>query len=258
MPRTAFAALGTCVPDRVVTNEDLSRLMDTSDAWIRERTGIEERRWVREGTGNSDLALAATKQALDRAGWKASDIEAIIYASLSPDFMFPGDGCHLNAKLGIPGVPALDIRNQCSGFVYGLSVADAWIRTGTYRRVLLVGSETHSTGLDVTTRGRDVSVIFGDGAAAALLEATDDPGRGVLAVELHADGRFATDLWTDQPGSIHSPRNTHAMIDDGSGYPKMEGQKVFKHAIVRMPEAVRSVLGKTGLTTGEIKVFIPH
>jgi 3-oxoacyl-[acyl-carrier-protein] synthase-3 len=172
--------------------------------------------------------------------------------------MFPGDGCFLNAKLGIPGVPALDVRNQCSGFLYGLSVADAWIRTGTYKRILLVGSETHSTGLDVTTRGRDVSVIFGDGAAAALLEASDDPGRGVLAVELHADGRHATDLWTDQPGSIYSPRNNHAMIDDGSGYPKMEGQKVFKHAIVRMPEVVRSVLGKTGLTTEDIKVLVPH
>src|SRR5512135_1749247 len=167
MPRTAFAALGMFVPDRVVTNQELTRVMETSDAWIQERTGIQERRWVREGTENSDLALAATRQALDRAGWKATDIEAIVYASLSPDHMFPGDGCYLNAKLGLPGVPAIDIRNQCSGFVYGLSVADAWIRTGTYRRILLVGSEVHSTGIDVTTRGRDVAVIFGDAAGAA-------------------------------------------------------------------------------------------
>jgi 3-oxoacyl-[acyl-carrier-protein] synthase-3 len=213
---------------------------------------------VGEGTDNSDLALGATRQALDRAGWKATDIEAIIYASLSPDHMFPGDGCFLNAKLGIPGVPALDVRNQCSGFLYGLSVADAWIRTGTYKRILLVGSETHSTGLDVSTRGRDVSVIFGDGAAAALIEATDDPNRGVLGIELHADGRFATDLWTDQPGSIYSPRNNHAMIDDGSGYPKMEGQKVFKHAIVKMPEVVRQLLARNALAPADIKLLVAH
>src|SRR5512147_3240188 len=202
MPRAAIAALGTFVPDRVVTNADLTKLMETSDEWIVQRTGIRERRWVREGTGNSDLALEATKRALDRAGWKATDIEAIVYATLSTDHMFPGDGCFLNAKLGIPGVPALDVRNQCSGFLYGLSVADAWIRAGVYKRVLLVGSETHSTGLDVSTRGRDVSVIFGDGAAATLIEATDDPDRGVLAVELHADGRYAKELWTDAPGSV--------------------------------------------------------
>jgi 3-oxoacyl-[acyl-carrier-protein] synthase-3 len=258
MPRTAIAAIGTCVPDRVVTNQELTRLMDTSDAWIRERTGIEERRWVGEETGNSDLALAATRQALDRAGWKATDIEVIVYASLSPDHMFPGDGCFLNAKLGIPGVPALDIRNQCSGFIYGLSVADAWIRAGVYKRILLVGSEVHSTGLDVTTRGRDVSVIFGDGAGAALLEATDDPGRGVLACELHADGRYARELWTDAPGSRYHPRVQPRMLEDGSIFPHMEGQKVFKHAITRMPEVVRSVLGKNGLAPADLKVLIPH
>jgi 3-oxoacyl-[acyl-carrier-protein] synthase-3 len=258
MPRTAIAAIGTCVPDRVVTNQELTRLMDTSDAWIRERTGIEERRWVGEEAGNSDLALAATRQALDRAGWKAGDIEAIIYATLSPDHMFPGDGCFLNAKLGIPGVPALDIRNQCSGFIYGLSVADAWIRAGVYKRILLVGSEVHSTGLDVTTRGRDVSVIFGDGAGAALLEATDDPDRGVLSCELHADGRFTKELWTDAPGSRYHPRVQPRMLEDGSIFPHMEGQKVFKHAITRMPEVVRSVLDKCGLKPTDLKLFIPH
>jgi 3-oxoacyl-[acyl-carrier-protein] synthase-3 len=258
MPRTAIAALGTCVPDRVVTNDELSRRMDTSDAWIRERTGIEERRWVGEGTDNSDLALAATRQALDRAGWQASDIEAIVYASLSPDHMFPGDGCYLNAKLGLPGVPAIDIRNQCSGFVYGLSVADAWIRTGTYRRILLVGSEVHSTGLDVTTRGRDVSVIFGDGAGAALLEATDDPGRGVLSCHLHADGRFTKELSTDGPGSKSHPRVQARMLEDGSIFPHMEGQKVFKHAITKMPEVVREALDRNGLKTTDLKLLVPH
>ena len=258
MPRAAFAAIGTCVPDRVVTNEELTRYMETTDEWIQQRTGIKERRWVRPGQEGSDLALEATKRALDHAGWKAADLEAIIYATLSPDHMFPGDGCFLNAKLGVPGVPALDIRNQCSGFIYGLSVADAWIRAGQYRRILLVGAEIHSTGLDVSTRGRDVTVIFGDGAAATLLEATDDPGRGVLSTHLHADGRFARELWTDKPGSMYHPRMSKDLMEGTDIYAKMEGQKVFKNAIVKMPEVVKEALKKNGLSPGDIKVLVPH
>jgi 3-oxoacyl-[acyl-carrier-protein] synthase-3 len=258
MPRTAFVTIGTYVPDRVVTNQELTRYMDTTDEWIVQRTGIQERHWVEPGLGTAEMAFRAAKRALDQAGWQAKDVEAILFASLSPDHMFPGDGCFLNAKLGIPGVPALDIRNQCSGFLYGLSVADAWIRGGVYKRIMLVGAETHSTGLDISTRGRDVSVIFGDGAAVALLEATDDPSRGVLAVELHADGRFAHDLWADAPGSIYSPRITKEMVDTEAIFPHMEGPKVFKHAIVKMPEVVMSVLGKAGLGVGDIKVFVPH
>ncbi len=258
MPRTAIAAIGTCVPDRVVTNEELTRYMETSDEWITQRTGVKERRWVGPGQEGSGLALEASRRALDRAGWQPSDVDAIIYATLSPDHMFPGDGCFLNAKLGVPGVPALDIRNQCSGFLYGLAVADAWIRIGQYRRVLLVGAEIHSTGLDVSTRGRDVTVIFGDGAAATLLEATDDPDRGVLSTHLHADGRFARDLWTDKPGSMYQPRLSAEILDGTDIFPKMEGQKVFKHAIVKMPEVVREALGKNGLSAKDIKVLIPH
>jgi 3-oxoacyl-[acyl-carrier-protein] synthase-3 len=258
MPRAAFVAIGTHVPDRVVTNEELTRHMETSDAWIQERTGIQERHWVREGTENSDLALEATRKALDKAGWKASDIQAIVYASLSPDHMFPADGCFLNAKLGIPGVPAIDIRNQCTGFLYGLAVADAWIRIGMYRRILVVGSEIHSTGLDVSTRGRDVAVIFGDGAGAALLEATDDPGRGVLSCHLHADGRFATDLFCDAPGSKYHPRVQAQMIDSAAVYPRMEGQKVFKHAVVRMPEVMREALDANGLSAKDLKLDVAH
>ncbi len=258
MPRTALVALGTHVPDRVVTNDELTRSMETSDAWIQERTGIRERRWVREGTENSDLALEATKKALAQAGWEPKDIEAIVYASLSPDHMFPGDGCFLNAKLGIPGVPALDVRNQCSGFIYGLAVADAWIRTGMYRRILLVGSEIHSTGLDVSTRGRDVSVIFGDGAGAVLLEATEEPGRGVLSCHLHADGRFATDLFCDAPGSKYHPRVQAAMIESAAVFPRMEGQKVFKHAISKMPAVLHEAFQANGLSPRDLKVLIPH
>ncbi len=258
MTRAAFAALGTYIPPRVVTNHELSTVMETSDAWIRERTGIEERHWVEPGVGASDLALEASRRALAAAGWKPSDVEAIVYAGLSPDHFFPGDGCFLQAKLGLPGVPALDVRNQCSGFLYGLSVADAWIRAGVYRRVLLVGAEVHSTGLDVSTRGRDVTVIFGDGAGAACLEACDDPGRGVLSVHLHADGRYARDLWTDAPGSVYKPRATAEQITSGAIFPHMEGQKVFKHAIVRMPEVVREALSRHELAPADIKVLIPH
>jgi 3-oxoacyl-[acyl-carrier-protein] synthase-3 len=258
MPRAAFVALGTHVPDRLVTNEELTRQMETSDAWIQERTGIRERHWVREGTDNSDLALEASRKALAKAGWQPKDIEAIVYASLSPDHMFPGDGCFLNAKLGIPGVPAMDIRNQCTGFLYGLAVADAWIRIGMYRRILVVGSEIHSTGLDVSTRGRDVAVIFGDGAGAALLEATDDPERGILSCHLHADGRFATDLYCEAPGSKYHPRVSASMLESGAIYPRMEGQRVFKHAIVRMPEVLREALAKNGLSEKDLKLVVPH
>jgi 3-oxoacyl-[acyl-carrier-protein] synthase III len=258
MPRTAFASLGAYVPPRVVTNHDLAQRMDTSDEWIRERTGIVERRWVEAGVGASDLAAEASLRALQAAGWEPKDLEAIVYATLSPDRPFPGDGCFLNAKLGIPGVPALDIRNQCTGFLYGLSVADAWIRAGIYRRVLLVGSEVHSTGLDLTSRGRDVSVIFGDGAGAACLEATDDPGRGVLSVHLHADGRFAKDLWMEAPSSTQNPRVSVEQIQSGTVYPRMEGQKVFKHAVVKMPGAVREALEANGLTVAEVKLLVAH
>jgi 3-oxoacyl-[acyl-carrier-protein] synthase-3 len=258
VPNTAIAALGAHVPARVVTNADLTQWMETSSEWIEQRTGIRERRWVEPGVGASDLAYEATQKALSKAGWQASDIEAIVYATLSPDHNFPGDGCFLGARLGIPGVPALDVRNQCSGFIYGLSVADAWIKTGQYKRVLLVGAEVHSTGIDVSTRGRDVAVIFGDGAGAALLEATDDPSRGVLSTHLHADGRYAKDLWVEAPASRYQPRLTAEMMAEWKHFPKMDGAKVFKHAVVRMPEVVREALSKNGVGPSDLKLFIPH
>jgi 3-oxoacyl-[acyl-carrier-protein] synthase-3 len=258
MPRTRVVALGTFVPERVVSNYELTTMMETTDEWIQQRTGIRERRWADDGVGASDLALAAARHALDRAGWQATDVDAIVYATLSPDHNFPGDACFLQAKLGIPGTAALDLRNQCSGFIYGLSVADAWIRAGMYRRVLLVGAEVHSSGLDRTTRGRDLAVIFGDGAGAMLLEATDDPARGVLSTHLHADGRHARDLWLEAPSSKHQPRLTPQMMEEGRHYPKMDGSKVFKHAVVRMPEVIREALTHNGVTAADLKVLIPH
>src|SRR4051812_717564 len=258
MFRTAIVGLGTHVPERVVTNQELTTMMETSDEWIQQRTGIRERRWVGPNTGSTDLALEAANKALAQADWKAADLDAIVYATLSPDHNFPGDACFLQAKLGVPGIAALDIRNQCSGFIYGLSVADAWIRSGQYKKVLLVGSEVHSTGLDVSTRGRDVSVIFGDGAGAACLEATDDPNRGVLSTHLHADGRYAKELWTEVPASRYSPRLTTGMMDEARHFAKMDGSKVFKHAVVKMPEVVREALTRNNLTPRDISLLIPH
>jgi 3-oxoacyl-[acyl-carrier-protein] synthase-3 len=258
MPRAAIAALGTAVPDRVVTNAELTKLMDTTDEWIQQRTGIKERRWVKEGEGVAELAEKAARRALAKAGWQPSDVEAIVFASIQGDHVFPGDGCYLQARLGLPGIPALDLRNACSGFLYGLSVASAWIQSGQYRRILLVGAEVQSTGLDLTTRGRDIAVIFGDGAGAACLEATDDPGRGVLGVHLHADGRYTQELSGAAPGAIYHPRVSQKQIDEGLTYPRMEGQKVFKNAIVRMPEVVREALAKAGLQTSDIKLLVAH
>ena len=258
MPRAAIAAIGTAVPDRVVTNADLVALMETSDEWIQQRTGIRERRWVKEGEGVAELAEKAARRALEKAGWQPADVEAIVFASIQGDHVFPGDGCYLQARLGLPGIPAIDIRNACSGFLYGLSVANAWIASGIHRKVLLVGAEVQSTGLDVSTRGRDVAVIFGDGAGVVCLEATDDPGRGVLSVHLHADGRYAQELSGAAPGAIYHPRVSARQIEEGLVFPHMEGQKVFKHAIVKMPEAVREALSRNGLQTSDLKLLVPH
>ena len=258
MPRTEFIATGFYVPPRVVGNDELSRLMDTSDEWITQRTGIKERRWVEPGTTCSSLAAAATHQALERAGMAATDLDCIIFATASPDHFFPGNGCFLQRELGVPDIPALDVRDQCTGFLYGLSVADAWIRCGQYKRVLLVGAEIQSPGLDPTTAGRDTAVIFGDGAGVAILGPTDDPKRGVLSTHLFSDGRAAEKLWMDGPGLSHVPWISAEMLADGKARIKMEGREVFKSATTKMPESVQQALQQNGLTTADIKLLIPH
>ncbi len=258
MPRTVFAGTGYYVPERVITNHDLTQWMDTSDEWIVERTGIRERRWVPEGMTGAEMARRASLMALEEAGMEPGDIDAIVLGTLSPDVFFPGTGVYLQKELGIPGVPALDVRAQCSGFVYGLSVADAWIRAGQYRTILLVGVEIQSTGLDISTRGRDLAVLFGDGAGAAVLVAGDDDARGVLSTHIHADGRYAEMLWGECGSSRKHPRITCEDIEAGRHYPKMEGREVFKHAVTRMPEAVLEALDANGLTTADIDVLVPH
>ena len=256
--RTEFISTGMYVPDRVVSNDELSGMMDTSDAWIRARTGIEERRWVRDGQLTSDLALEAARMALERADLRASDIDAIVFATLSPEYMFPGSGVLLQAKLGVPSIPCLDVRNQCSGFIYGLSIADAWIKTGQYKRVLLVGSEVHSAGLDLTTRGRDLAVLFGDGAGAAILGPTDDPERGVLSTHLFADGAQARLLVLDVGGVAHNPRISHDLVDQGLHFPVMKGHEVFMAASKLMPESVHVALKANGLAIEDIDLLVSH
>jgi len=255
--RSYIKATGRYLPPKVVKNSDLEKLMDTSDEWIRTRTGIEERRFVEEGMGNYEMAYYASMEALKKANMKSEEIDLIIFATLSPDYTFPGSGVLLQDKLGLETTPALDIRNQCSGFIYGLSIADQYIRTGTYKNILLVGSEIHSTGLDLSTRGRDVAVLFGDGAGAAIISATDED-RGILSTHLHAQGKYAKELWIEAPGSIYHPRITHQMLDEGRHYPKMNGKLVFKHAIQRMVEAVYEALNANNLKISDIDLLITH
>lgn len=257
MIRTKIVSTGMRVPDRVVTNDDLAGMMDTTDEWIQQRSGITERRWVEPGEAGSDMGCVASQMALERAGLEATDLDAIVVATLSPDHFFPGTGVFLQRKLGVSDIPCLDVRNQCSGFLYGLSVADAWIRVGQYERVLLVGTEVHSTGLHRNNEGRDTAVLFGDGAGAVVLAPTEEDS-GVLSVHIHADGRYAEKLWVQAPASKYDPLISHEHIDAGMTRPTMEGRDVFKHATSRMPEAVREALEANQLTIDDVDMLIPH
>jgi 3-oxoacyl-[acyl-carrier-protein] synthase-3 len=259
--RAVIKSTGRYLPDRVVTNNELTQWMETSDEWIVQRTGIQERRWVPEegDVGASDLGLEASKIALERAGWTPEDIDLIIFATLSPDIFFPGSGCLLQHKLELKQTPALDIRQQCTGFLYGLEIADAYIRSGMAKRILLVGSEVHSTGLDISTEGRDVTVIFGDGAGAVCVEAleTEEPV-GVLSSSLHAQGEYAESLMVELPASRLNPRITEDGMKDRRHYPKMDGSRIFKLAVKRLPEVTIEVLEKAGLSVADVAMIFPH
>jgi 3-oxoacyl-[acyl-carrier-protein] synthase-3 len=260
VPKTVFLGTGFHVPERVVTNPEMTQWMDTSDEWIRERTGIRERRWV-PGDGSvssASMARLATEMALEEAGLVAHDIDAIVLATLSSDHAFPGTSAFLQEELGLPGIPAMDIRTQCTGFIYGLSIADAWIRMGQYETVLLVGVEIQSTGLDLSTRGRDMAVLFGDGAGAAILGAHEGEGRGVLSTHLHADGRHAKTLWCEMASSKKHPRISKDDVEEGRIYPRMDGREVFKHAITRMPEVAHEALEANGAGIEEVDLLIAH
>ena len=258
MVRTRILGTGRAVPDRVVSNDDLAVVMETSDEWIRTRTGIEQRHWAGPDDTGAALAAAASRAALGMAEMDPGDVDLILYATSSPDHFAPGGGVFLQRELKIPLIPSIDLRTQCSGFVYGLSVADAFIRTGRFRRVLLVGSEIQSTGMDVSTAGRNTAVIFADGAGAVVLGPTEDAGRGVLSFDLHGDGSYAEKLWVDAPGSQYHPRITREMLAEGRHFLAMDGKEVFRHAVVRMPESVRAALADLQLTPPDIDLLIPH
>jgi len=261
MPRAKIAALGYYVPENVVTNDDLAQRMDTSDAWIQERSGIKMRRYFTPGKDTvANMGANAARMALERAGMDASEIEFIVFATLNPDYMFPGSGVLLQRELGLnaQAIPALDIRTQCTGFIYGLSIADQFIKTGMYKNVLVVGSEIHSSGLDFSDEGRDVTVLFGDGAGAAILQATEEEGRGILSTHLHADGEHAERLAVLKP-SGHEPRHiTHEMIDDRGIYPVMNGRYVFKFAVEKFPAVIMEALKTNGMEPSDLDLVVPH
>lgn len=264
MYHSKISGLGYYVPSNVVTNDDLSQLMDTNDAWIQERTGIQERRHVVKGDGDTTttMGVKAAQVAIERAGIQKDDIDFIIFATLSPDYYFPGPGVLVQRDLGLSRtVGALDIRNQCSGFVYAVSVADQFIKTGMYKNILVIGSELHSTGLDMTTRGRNVSVIFGDGAGAAVLTREEDLTKGILSTHLHSEGQYAEELSLIAPGmgkrwvtDILAENNP----EDVSYFPYMNGQFVFKNAVQRFAEVIMEGLNANNLQVSDIDMLIPH
>lgn len=258
MYRSRILGIGMSVPSRVVTNHELATKMETSHDWIVERTGIEERRWVEPGEAGSDLAAKASREALERAGLQPKDIDLIVYATLSPDFNFPGTAVFVQRLLGMREIPCLDIRQQCTGFIYGLSIADAYVRTGSFKHVLVIGSEVHSTGLDISTAGRDVTVLFGDGAGAVVVGRAEDEQHMILSTHIHADGSEAEILWTEYPASARSPRITEQAMAERKHYPVMNGKKVFKHAVTRMPQAIMEGMISNGLKLADIDMLIPH
>jgi len=262
MYNSKITGLGYYVPETIVTNEDLSKMMDTNDAWIQERTGIKERRWIKEGSEDTSAVMGAkaSRIAIERAGLTPKDIDFIVFATLSPDYYFPGCGVQIQEMLDMRTVGAVDIRNQCSGFIYAMSVADQFIKTGMYKNILVVGSEFHSGGLDKTTRGRGVSVIFGDGAGAAVLSRTEDNTKGILSSHLHSEGKHAEELTVIAPSIKHWVPQLIAENDenDESYYPYMNGTFVFKHAVVRFSEAIVEGLKTNNLQATDIDMLIPH
>ena len=258
MPNPYISGTGFYLPPRIVTNDELSSYMDTTDEWIQERTGIKERRYVEKGVGPSDLAIPATEQALKAAGLTVSDIDFIIFATSTPDFYAPGSGCVLQEKMGFNEIGALDIRVQCSGFIYGLSIAEQYIRTGNFKNILLIGAEVQSTAMNLTDEGRDTAIIFGDGSGAAIISATEE-NKGILSTHMHSEGKYLKELWLEAPASnAGHPRITREVLDEGKQFLKMNGKEVFRHAITRFPEVINEALEANNLTSENINLLIPH
>ncbi|HMC83981.1 MAG TPA: beta-ketoacyl-ACP synthase III [Chitinophagaceae bacterium] len=276
MPLSKIAGIGMYVPKNIYTNNDLTKYMDTSDAWIQERTGIKERRYAdRTGETTTTMGVAAAAIAIERAGITPQDIDFIVFATLSPDYYFPGCGVLVQRAMKMKEIGALDVRNQCSGFIYALSVADQFIKTGMYKNILIIGSEKHSFGLDFSTRGRNVSVIFGDGAGAVVLQPTKNKSQGILSTHLHSDGESAEILamynpgthanhWTDQKLANYNESEmgnmfmSNEMVEKAQNFPNMDGPAVFKKAVVKFPEVIMEALAANGLQSSDINMLIPH
>lgn len=262
MYNSRIIGLGYYLPDNIVTNNDLSKIMDTTDEWIQERTGVKERRWIDPKTDDttSTMAVKASKIAINRSGLKKEDIDFIIFATLSPDMYFPGGGVRVQDMLDMPTIGALDVRNQCSGFIYAMSVADQFIKTGMYKNILVIGSENHSGGLEKSTRGRGLTVIFGDGAGAAIVSRSEDKGKGILSSHLHSEGKYARELMLDAPNTGRWVPEILAENDpeDQSYYPYMNGQFVFKNAVIRFSEVIIEGLEANNLNKEDIDMLIPH
>jgi len=257
--KSIITGTGHFVPSKVVTNFDLEKKINTSDEWIRQRSGIVERHHVEPGVGSSDLAYEAALRAIEDAKINKSEIDFIIAATLSPDHYFPGIGVLVQAKLGLSGIGALDVRNQCTGFIYALSVADQYIRTKTYKKILLVAAEVQSSNLDYSDEGRDIAVLFGDGGAAVILEPNEKKdGRGILSTHLFSDGNYASDLWMEKPSPKDNPTFSTELFESKRFFPKMNGRNVFKNAVEKMPEAVRTGLKHNGITIEDVDHLIPH
>jgi 3-oxoacyl-[acyl-carrier-protein] synthase-3 len=260
MRYSKIVGLGHHVPETVITNEYLSTLMDTNNDWIVERTGIQKRRWIDPTKDTvANMAAKASRMALERAGLTEKDIDFIVFATITPDYFFPGSGVLLQRELGLDGkIAALDIRNACSGFIYALSVADQFIKTGMYNNILVVGAEIQSTALDITTRGRNTAVIFGDGAGAVVLKPADKPG--ILSTHLHSDGHFAEELYVKDPGSSrpHNERQPDQILDTTTFKVVMNGNQVFKHAVVRFMEVIDEALKANNLHRADINLLVPH
>jgi len=259
MYASRISGLGHHVPETVVTNDYLSTVMDTNNDWIIERTGIQERRWIDPSKDTvANMAAKATRMALQRANLTEKDIEFIVFATITPDYFFPGSGVLLQRELGLEGIGALDVRNACSGFIYALSVADQFIKAGAYKTILVIGAEIQSTALDLTTRGRNTAVIFGDGAGAAILQRSDKPG--ILSTHLHSDGRFAEELYVKDPGSSRprAERQPEQILDTTNYKVVMNGNQVFKHAVVRFIEVIHEALSANGMKKEDISLLVPH
>ncbi|MCH7575793.1 MAG: ketoacyl-ACP synthase III [Candidatus Marinimicrobia bacterium] len=257
MTSAYISGTGFYLPERVVTNDELAAIMDTSDEWITARTGIKERRYAAPGQGTVDLAVPAVEQALEAAEVTVEQIGLIIFATSTPDYYAPGSGCLLQDRMGFGEIGALDIRVQCSGFLYGLSIADQYIRTGTLEHVLVVGAEVQSNAMDLSDEGRDTAVIFGDGAGAAVLSANEQ-GRGVLSTHLHSQGKYAQELWIGAASSYAKQRFNKEDIDAGRHWLKMNGKEVFKNAVVRFPEVIREALAANEIDISQVKLIVPH